>query len=126
MGQPVRKGYSVDAQDGSNIAGRYSRGARCLANNAVAAEPKKEETITLPRVVVQDQTNPYVPPQSSLMKFPEPVKDTLQSITIVAQRLIEEHTGSVLRDALRNVTGIGIAAREGGAAQVIVLSCAVI
>jgi outer membrane receptor for monomeric catechols len=90
MGQPVRKGgYSVDAQGGSNIAaGRYSSCARCLADNAVAAEPKKEETITLPRAVVQDQTNPYVPPQSSLLKFPEPVKDTLQSITIVAQRLI--------------------------------------
>ena len=88
-----------------------------LASNAFAAEPKKEETFTLPPVVVQDQTNPYVPPQSSLSKFPEPLKDTPQSITIVPQKLIEEQAGSTLRDALRNVTGIGVAAGEGGGAQ---------
>ena len=88
-----------------------------LASHAVAAEPKKEETFTLPPVVVQDQNNPYVPPQSSLSKFPEPLKDTPQSITVVPQKVIEEQAGSTLRDALRNVTGIGINAGEGGGAQ---------
>ena len=88
-----------------------------LASNAFAAEPKKEEPITLPPVVVQDQNSPYIVPQSSLPKFPEPLKDTPQSITIVPQKLIEEQAGSTLRDALRNVTGIGVAAGEGGGAQ---------
>jgi catecholate siderophore receptor len=88
-----------------------------LASNAFAAEPEKGETFTLPPVVVQDQTNPYVPSQSSLSKFPEPLKDTPQSITIVPQKLIEEQAGSTLRDALRNVTGIGVTAGEGGGAQ---------
>jgi catecholate siderophore receptor len=88
-----------------------------LASNAFAAEPKKEETFDLPPVVVQDQGNPYVVPQSSLSKFPEPLKDTPQSITIVPQQLIQEQGGSTLRDALRNVPGIGIAAGEGGGAQ---------
>ena len=36
-----------------------------LATNAVAAEPKKEETFELPPVVVQDQNNPYVPPETA-------------------------------------------------------------
>jgi catecholate siderophore receptor len=88
-----------------------------LASNAFAAEPKKEETFELPPVVVQEQGSPYYVPQSSLSRFPEPVKDTPQSITIVPQKVIEEQAGSTLRDALRNVPGIGIAAGEGGGAQ---------
>jgi catecholate siderophore receptor len=88
-----------------------------LASHAIAAEPKKEETFSLPPVVVQEQTTPYVVPQSSLSRFPEPLKDTPQSITVVPQRVIEEQAATTLRDALRNVTGIGINAGEGGGAQ---------
>jgi catecholate siderophore receptor len=88
-----------------------------LASHAVAAEPKKEEPITLPPVVVQDQGNPYAVPQSSLSKFPEPLIDTPQSITIVPQKLVEEQAGTTLRDALRNVPGITATAGEGGGAQ---------
>jgi catecholate siderophore receptor len=97
-----------------------------LASNVVAAEPKKEEPIALPPVVVQDLGDSYLVPQSSLSKFPEPLKDTPQSITIVPQKLIEKQAGSTLRDALCNVTGIGVAAGEGGGAQGDSLSCAVI
>jgi catecholate siderophore receptor len=88
-----------------------------LASNAIAAEPKKEDPITLPPVVVQDQANPYVPPQTSLQRMPVPLQDVPQSITIIPQKLIEEQAGWSLKDALRNVTGIGIAAGEGGGAQ---------
>jgi catecholate siderophore receptor len=88
-----------------------------LASHAVAAEPKKEEPIALPPVVVQDQANPYVPPQSSLQKLPVPLQDLPQSITIVPRKILEERASTTLRDALRNVTGIGIAAGEGGGAQ---------
>jgi len=88
-----------------------------LGSNAVAAEPKKEETFELPPVVVQDQNSPYVVPQSSLSKFPVPLKDTPQSITIVPEKLIEEQAGTTLRDALRNVPGIAVAAGEGGGSQ---------
>jgi catecholate siderophore receptor len=87
-----------------------------LATNAFAAEPKKEETFELPPVVVEDQGGYYVP-QSSLPRFPEPLKDTPQSITIVPQQVIREQGGTTLRDALRNVSGIGIQAGEGGGAQ---------
>ena len=88
-----------------------------LASNAFAAEPQKEEPIALPPVVVQDQNSPYIVPQSSLSKFPEPLKDTPQSITIVPQTLVEEQAGTTLRDALRNVPGITVAAGEGGGSQ---------
>ncbi len=88
-----------------------------LASHAVAAEPKKEEPIALPPVVVQDQANPYVPPKTSLERIPVPLQDVPQSITIIPQKLIEEQAAWNLRDALRNVSGIGIAAGEGGGAQ---------
>jgi catecholate siderophore receptor len=88
-----------------------------LANNAFAAEPTKEETFNLPPVVVQDQSSHFIVPQSSLSKFPEPLKDTPQSITIVPQILVEEQAGTTLRDALRNVPGIAVTAGEGGGSQ---------
>lgn len=88
-----------------------------LASPASAAEPKKDEPFTLPPVVVQEQNSPYVVPQPSLPKFTEPLRDTPQSITIVPEQIIREQGGSTLRDALRNVPGIGINAGEGGGAQ---------
>ena len=88
-----------------------------LASHAVAAEPKPDEPIAMPPVVVQDQSSPYIVPQSSLSKFPEPLIDIPQSITIVPEKLLEEQAGTTLRDALRNVPGITATAGEGGGAQ---------
>jgi catecholate siderophore receptor len=90
-----------------------------LATNAFAAdpEPKKEETFTLPQVTVTDKSNPYVVENLGLQRLPEPVQRIPQSITIVPQQIIQEQAATTLRDALRNVTGIGIAAGEGGGAQ---------
>jgi catecholate siderophore receptor len=88
-----------------------------LATNAFAAEPKKEEEFALPPVVVTDKTSPYVVPNLGLQRLPEPVQNIPQSITIVPRQVIEEQAATTLRDALRNVTGIGIAAGEGGGAQ---------
>ena len=78
---------------------------------------KKEETFDLPPVVVQDKTSPYVLPDSSLSKFPVPLQDTPQSVTIIPEKLVEEQGGTTLRDALRNVPGITATAGEGGGNQ---------
>jgi catecholate siderophore receptor len=109
----VRK-ISLAAGEGVGRAVAFSF---ALATNAIAAEPKKEETFELPPVVVEDQNSPYVVPQSSLSKFPVPLKDTPQSIIIVPEKLVEEQGGTTLRDALRNVPGIAVAAGEGGGSQ---------
>jgi catecholate siderophore receptor len=84
-----------------------------LASNAFAAEPKKEEPITLPPVVVQDQGS-YYTPESSLSRIPVPLKDVPQSITVIPQRLMQERATSSFQDALRNVPGISFQAGEGG------------
>jgi catecholate siderophore receptor len=88
-----------------------------LATNAFAAEEEKKEEFTLPPVVVTEQGSPYLIPKLTLPQFSEPVQDIPQSITIVPQSLIQEQGGTTLRDALRNVTGIGINAGEAGGAQ---------
>ena len=56
-------------------------------------------------------------PNLGLQRLPEPVQNIPQSITIVPRQILEEQAATTLRDAMRNVTGIGIAAGEGGGAQ---------
>ena len=95
-----------------------------LVSNAFAAEPKKEEPINLPPVVVQEQNSPYVVPQSSLPKFAVPLQDTPQAVIVVPDKLIQEQGGTTLRDALRNVSGISITASEAGGSQETASRCA--
>jgi catecholate siderophore receptor len=47
-------------------------------------------------------------------KYLEPLLDTPQTIGIVSQQVMEEQNATTLRDALRNVAGISLAAGEGG------------
>lgn len=49
-----------------------------------------------------------------LTKYPQPVLDTPQTINVVPQHVMQEQGISTLRDALRNVAGISLAAGEGG------------
>ena len=58
--------------------------------------------------VTSDQAMP-------LSQFTEALTDTPQSITVVPQFVMKEQAVSTLRDSLRNVPGISLAAGEGGA-----------
>ncbi len=51
----------------------------------------------------------------SLEKFPEPLLETPQSVTVVPQFVMQDEGLSTLRDSLRNVPGISLAAGEAGA-----------
>ncbi|MBB5318738.1 TonB-dependent siderophore receptor [Tunturibacter empetritectus] len=51
----------------------------------------------------------------SLSKFTEPLIDTPQSVNVVPQFVLKDEGVSTLRDALRNVPGISLAAGEAGA-----------
>ena len=53
--------------------------------------------------------------QVSLPKFTQSLLETPQSIDVVPQHIIQDQGATTLRDALRNVAGISIAAGEGGA-----------
>jgi catecholate siderophore receptor len=60
-----------------------------------------------------DVTVPGV--QVSLPKFTQALVDTPQTIDVVPQHVIQDQGATTLRDTLRNVAGISIAAGEGGA-----------
>src|SRR5262249_46506334 len=52
---------------------------------------------------------------ASTPKYGETVLDTPQTITAISQEVMQQQNTTTLRDALRNVAGISIAAGEGGA-----------
>jgi catecholate siderophore receptor len=51
---------------------------------------------------------------TSTAKFTEPLLDTPQTIDVVSQKTMQEQGVTTLRDGLRNVAGISMAAGEGG------------
>ena len=48
-------------------------------------------------------------------KYTEPLRDLPQTITVIPKAVIEEQGATTLRDVLRNVPGLTLAAGEGGA-----------
>ena len=60
-------------------------------------------------------TESGVPNSVALPKLPQPLIDTAQSVEVVPRYVMEQQGISTLRDALRNVPGISLAAGESGA-----------
>lgn len=56
-----------------------------------------------------------MPDTVSMTKFTEPLIDTPQTIAVVPQFVLHDQQNTALRDALRNVPGISMAAGEAGA-----------
>ncbi len=53
--------------------------------------------------------------QVGLQQFPQSLVDTPQTVSVVPRYILNEQADTTLRDSLRNVPGISIAAGEGGA-----------
>ncbi len=93
----------------------------CLASLALGAvvapmTATAENTMQLPSVVVEaDRTDTgYTVKNASSPKFTQPLRDTPQTVTVIPQEVMQERAATSLRDVLRNVTGISLAAGEGG------------
>ena len=50
----------------------------------------------------------------STPKYTEPLRDIPQTVTVIDKKTIEEQNATTLRDVLRNVPGLTVAAGEGG------------
>jgi catecholate siderophore receptor len=72
--------------------------------------------VNLPELNVGGQApNRYLAPENEITpRSPLSVRETPQSISVVPRTLIDERGAVSLREALRNVTGISLAAGEGG------------
>jgi len=73
--------------------------------------------VALPGVDVRGQRNQFKIEEPSLYKLPAPIKDTPQSISVIPEQVLDERAMFTLRDALRTVPGISLAAGEGGGRQ---------
>jgi catecholate siderophore receptor len=87
---------------GTGLAARFVTGTQAVVElAAVAASVEVSDTIS------------YL--STSSPKFNAPLLDTPQTITAIPREVLEQQGNMSLRDALRNVSGISIAAGEGGA-----------
>lgn len=87
--------------------------------NAPQLEAAGENTAsTLPEVEVkadQDKEPAYkADTSSSGLKFESEIRDIPQSVSVVKEELVKSQNAFNLRDALKNVSGLTIAAGEGG------------
>jgi catecholate siderophore receptor len=83
------------------------------SGTALAQQPAQGD-IPLDPVDVRGQRREYRIMEPSLFKFPDLIKDTPQSISVIPQELMREQAVFSLREALRNVTGLSLNAGEGG------------
>ena len=82
------------------------------SGSALAQQPSEE--IPLSPVDVRATRREYRIMEPSLFKFPDLIKDTPQSITVIPQEIMREQAVFSMREALRNVTGLSLNAGEGG------------
>lgn len=98
------------------LAHDFVSSAQAQSTNAAPATPSGTNTPSqkLPDVVVTGEKDSYKSDEVSLPQFTEPLRDTPQSVTVVPRQLMDDQNTTTLRDVLRNVAGISIAAGEGG------------
>lgn len=87
-----------------------------MAHGLAASALAQPTNVTnqLPEVLVTGRQDNYKSDSVALPKVTGPLRDTPQSITVVPREVMDDQNTTTLRDALRNVTGISIAAGEGG------------
>ncbi len=93
----------------------FKRSALAVTMTAVASPLLAEQPQELPISQANAQAeNSYKVDQSTSSKYTQPLVDTAKSITVIPQSVLKDRSVDSLRDALRNVPGITLAAGEGG------------
>lgn len=91
---------------------------RLLTGTSLAYHFEQDGSIRLrfaANAVSVDVTDVAPTLNSSLSKYQGPLLNLPQTINVVSQQTMEQQANTTLRDALRNVAGISLAAGEGGA-----------
>ncbi len=118
-------GFTVDVSD-SGVLQIPSPGVRGVVSPEMALRQILQGTSLAYRFTASDRVQISIEttsenvdvsapaPRIASPKFSEPLRDTPQSISVVSEETIEQQGTTTLRDALRNVAGISLAAGEGG------------
>lgn len=96
---------------------KFTKNALALAvTAALSTWAYAEEVTQLPTVKVEAEAeNSYKVDHSTSHKFTQPLLDTAKTITVISKSVMQDRGVENVRDALRNVPGISLAAGEGGA-----------
>ena len=94
--------------------GPLTPAAMSLASVMLATGAASAQETTLPTIDVLSTQGGYQTITLGVSRFPTPLIDTPQSITVVPQKIISEQNSTTVMDALRNVAGITFRAGEGG------------
>jgi catecholate siderophore receptor len=70
--------------------------------------------LVLPTVKVEGESGSYRRADTDIARVPTALINTPQTVAVVSREVIQEQRASTVRDALRNVSGITMAAGEGG------------
>jgi catecholate siderophore receptor len=110
----LRPRLIADLQPTLGLAGAGLLAA--AAGPAVAqSPPAAEPAVALPEIgVAAPAPAPYRRDSQPMVRLPTTIAETPQSVTVVPREVIEERAASTVQEALRNVTGISLAAGEGG------------
>jgi catecholate siderophore receptor len=107
--------------DGFRTAGVAGEMTPDRALNALLADTGLQGKFVAPRTALVTVTPALEtvnvtarPEQVGLATYTEPIRDTPQTISVVSQEVMQEQAATTLRDALRNVASISMAAGEGG------------
>jgi catecholate siderophore receptor len=97
------------------LAGGVTPALAQTAAPATPAQPATPATVAVPELNVQGEGRAsYRRDSDAVVRLPTSIAETPQSITVVPRELMQEQAVSSVREALRNVTGISLAAGEGG------------
>jgi len=97
------------------LPGAFAPEATAQTAPAEPAATPAQGSLALPQLDVSGAGLPrYRADETVTPRAPASVHDTPQSIDVIPRALIEERGATSLREALRNVTGISLAAGEGG------------
>lgn len=108
----------IRSLDSSGVVGTYTPEEalqRLLADSGVVWRLEAPNTVVLSlrgvssSIEVAERAGEVV-----TAKYTEPLRDIPQSISIVPKQIMESQGATTLRDTLRNVAGISLAAGEGG------------
>ncbi|MGH7399834.1 MAG: TonB-dependent receptor [Candidatus Rokuibacteriota bacterium] len=113
----TRRAVPFNRLFGSTLGVGLALATSAWAQTPAAAPKDGKDDVTLPGVDVHGRRDQYKIEEPSLFKMPDPVKDTPQSITVLPEEILDERALFTLRDALRTVPGISLAAGEGGGRQ---------
>ncbi len=103
------------------VSGMYRRDtalAQILKGTGLNYRFTDHRTVTLELSRVSSRVNVTADADTvsaSLPKYTEPLVDVPQTISVVPQSVMQEQNTTTLRDTLRNVAGVSLAAGEGGA-----------